>query len=93
MALFAWRARGADVFLLLLAAAPEYSGVLTDTVFLSSSEEVLDSGLPLVDADAFCEYELIGCNPEYSGVLTAPIIVFVRGDARLGSSACRCRWH
>ena len=51
VALFARQARRADEFLLLLAAAPEYSGVLTATVFLSSSEEMLDSGLPLVDAD------------------------------------------
>ena len=48
------RARRADEFLLLLAAAPEYSGVLTATVFLSSSEEVLDSGLPLA---------IVGCSP------------------------------
>ena len=27
--------------------------MLTATVFLSSSEEMLDSGLPLVDADEF----------------------------------------
>ena len=38
----------ADEFLPLSAAAPEYLGVLTVTVFLSSSEEVLDSGLLFV---------------------------------------------
>ena len=88
VALFARRARRANESLLLLVAAPEYSGVLTATVFLSSSEEVLDSGLPLVDADDFVNVNLSAAAPEYSGVLTAPIVVFVRGGARLGSSAC-----
>ena len=73
------------------AAAPEYSGVLTATVFLSSTEEMLDSGLLLVDADDFANVNLSAAAPESSGVLTAPIVVFVRGGARLGSSACRCR--
>ena len=36
------------LYLMLSAAAPEYSGVLTATIFLSSSEEVLDSGLLFV---------------------------------------------
>ena len=46
------------LYLLLSAAAPEYSGVLTATVFLSSSEEVLDSGLPLA---------IVGCSPRVFG--------------------------
>ena len=38
-------------FVCVPAAAPEYSGVLTATVFLASTEEVFNSGLLLVDAD------------------------------------------
>ena len=57
----------------LSVAAPEYSSVLTATVFLSSSEEVLDSGLLFVDADEFSL--LSAAAPEYSGVLTATVFL------------------
>ena len=73
------------IYLLFSAAAPEYSGVLTATVFWSSSEEVLDSGLVLVDVEYFVAVNLSAAAPEYSGVLTAPIVFCVRGGARLGS--------
>ena len=38
-------------FVCVPAAAPEYSGVLTATVFLALTEEALNSALLLVDAD------------------------------------------
>src|SRR4051794_22468725 len=36
----------------------------------------------------FSNVNLSAAAPEHSGVLTAAIVVFVRGGARLGSSAC-----
>ena len=78
-----------SVAVFLSAAAPEYSGVLTATVFWSSSEEVLDSVLRLVDVEYFVTVNLSAATTEYSGVLTASKVVFVRGGARPRSSSRR----
>ena len=74
------------LYLSLSVAAPEYSGVLTATVFSSSSEEVLDSGLLLVDADDL--FTILGGSPRVFGCVNCHrLLVFIRGGIRLGSSA------
>ena len=71
------------IYLLFSAAAPEYSGALTATVFLSSTEEVLDSGLLLVDVEYFVTVNLSAATSSEEVLDSGLVPSSVGSDRRL----------